>query len=128
MEESAEDPSLPPSQRITLEEKGVGPIQNLTLPDSINQAMVTRGQAIFETNCSACHKIDRRFVGPSPRGIMQRRSPEWIMNMILDPERMVEEDRCAKDLLVEFNGAAMANQNITVNQARDILEYYRTLN
>jgi cytochrome c len=40
---------------------------------------------------------------------------------------MVEEDRCAKDLLVEFNGAAMANQNLTVEQARSILEFYRTL-
>ena len=58
---------------------------------------------------------------------MKRRSPEWIMNMILNPQEMVEKDRCAKDLLVEFNGAAMANQNLTREQARDILEYFRTL-
>ena len=49
------------------------------------------------------------------------------MNMILNPQEMVEKDRCAKDLLVEFNGAAMANQNLTREQARDILEYFRTL-
>ncbi|WP_338039239.1 hypothetical protein [Maribacter litopenaei] len=48
--------------------------------------------------------------------------------MILDPQLMVEEDRCAKDLPVEFNGAAMANQNMTEDQARDILEFFRTLN
>lgn len=40
---------------------------------------------------------------------------------------MTEEDRCAKDLLVEFNSAAMSNQNLTVDQVRSILEYFRTL-
>lgn len=118
---------VPASERITLDNKGVGTIENLELADIIDSDMVSRGEALFNTNCSACHKVDKRFIGPSPKGIMQRRSPEWIMNMILDPQKMVEEDRCAKDLLVEFNGAAMANQNMTEDQARDILEFFRTL-
>lgn len=115
------------SQRVTLDEKGVGQIKEITLDPEINTAMAAEGEAIFKTNCTACHKIDKRFIGPSPKGILERRSPEWIMNMILDPQLMVEEDRCAKDLLVEFNGAAMANQNLTVEQTRAILEYFRTL-
>ncbi|MEQ6168787.1 cytochrome c [Ekhidna sp. MALMAid0563] len=118
---------VPASERVTLDNKGVGKIKDLPLPETIDQEMVERGKALFSTNCSACHKIDKRFIGPSPKGIMKRRSPEWIMNMILDPQLMVEQDRCAKDLLVEFNGAAMANQNMTEEQARDILEYFRTL-
>jgi len=119
---------LPPaSERITLQDKGVGQIKDLPLDPVINQDMVAEGAAIFKTNCTACHKIEKRFIGPSPKGIMDRRSPEWIMNMILDPQLMVEEDRCAMDLLVEFNGAAMANQNLTVDQARAILEYFRTI-
>ncbi len=119
--------AVPASQRITLDEKGVGQIKDITLDPEINTAMAAEGEAIFKTNCTACHKIDKRFIGPSPKGILERRSPEWIMNMILDPQLMVEEDRCAKDLLVEFNGAAMANQNLTVEQTRAILEYFRTL-
>lgn len=118
---------VPASERITLDNKGVGEVKDLPLDPEINQEMVARGAEIFKTNCTACHKIDKRFIGPSPAGIMERRSPEWIMNMILDPQLMVEQDRCAKDLLVEFNGAAMANQNMTFDQARDILEYFRTL-
>jgi cytochrome c len=106
---------------------GVGAIKNVELSPTIDQAMVDRGAALFKTNCTACHKINKRFIGPSPTGIMKRRSPEWIMNMILDPSLMSVEDQCAKDLLIEFNGAAMANQNMTETQARDILEYFRTL-
>nr|AWJ66266.1 cytochrome C [uncultured bacterium] len=118
---------VPASKRITLDNKGVGKVKNLELSPTIDQAMVDRGAALFKTNCTACHKTDKRFIGPSPTGILERRSPEWVMNMILDPKLMAEEDQCAKDLLVEFNGAAMANQNMTEPQARDILEYFRTL-
>lgn len=117
----------PASERITLEDKGVGQIKEITLDPEINQEWVAEGAEIFKTNCTACHKLDKRFIGPSPKGILERRSPEWIMNMILDPKLMTEQDQCAKDLLVEFNGAAMANQNMTVEQTRSILEYFRTL-
>ncbi len=126
-ETSTVDESVPASERVTLDEKGVGKIKELELPPEIDMEMAAAGEALFNTNCTACHKVDKRFIGPSPKGILERRSPEWIMNMILDPQLMVEQDRCAKDLLVEFNGAAMANQNLTVEQARSILEFYRTL-
>lgn len=126
-EDIPENSNVPASQRITLEDKGVGQIKNITLEPEINTEMATAGEALYKSNCTACHKLDKRFIGPSPKGIMERRSPEWIMNMILDPKLMTEQDRCAKDLLIEFNGAAMANQNLTVEETRSILEYFRTL-
>ena len=49
------------------------------------------------------------------------------MNMILNPEQMVKEDATARKLLMEYNGAPMANQNLTEEQARQVLEYFRTL-
>ncbi len=126
-EASSENNEVPASQRVTLDEKGVGQIKEITLDPEINTEMAAAGEAIFKSNCLACHKIEKRFIGPSPKGILERRSPEWIMNMILDPKLMTEQDRCAKDLLIEFNGAAMANQNLTVEETRSILEYFRTL-
>ena len=93
-----EESKVPASERITLDNKGVGPIKNIQLADVIDEEMVQKGMELFKTNCSACHKVDKRFIGPSPKGIMTRRSPEWIMNMILDPKMMTEQDRCAKDL------------------------------
>lgn len=126
-ETSSPSDAVPASERITLDEKGVGQIKNITLDSEIDMEMAAAGEALYKTNCTACHKLDKRFIGPSPRGIMERRSPEWIMNMILDPKLMTEQDRCAKDLLIEFNGAAMANQNLTVEETRSILEYFRTL-
>jgi len=125
--ETPKEDAVAASERITLDNKGVGSVKNIELSPTIDDAMAARGAELFKTNCTACHKTDKRFIGPNPTGILERRSPEWVMNMILDPKLMTEEDQCAKDLLVEFNGAAMANQNLTEDQARDILEYFRTL-
>ena len=113
---------------IDLSNKGVGPIKNLELSETIDQAMVAAGAELFKTKCSACHKPDKKFIGPAPTGVTKRRSPEWIMNMILDPEGMVQNDPIAKQLLIEYNGSPMANQSLTETEARSILEYFRTLN
>lgn len=106
--------------------KGVGPIKEVALGASIDQEMAGKGKQIFEEMCSACHKVEERFVGPALKEVTTRRSPEWIMNMILNPEVMVKEDPIAKELLKEYL-APMANQNLTEEQARQILEYFRTL-
>ena len=58
---------------------------------------------------------------------MERRAPEWVLNMILNPEGMIAQDPIAKQLLAEANGAPMANQHLTEEQARAILEYFRTI-
>jgi cytochrome c len=118
---------VPPSQQITLTDKGIGPINSIELPVEINQTMATHGYEISKKMCAACHRPDKKFIGPTPKGIMKRRSPEWIMNMILNPEEMLRKDPLAKNLLVEFNYAPMIKQDLTQEDARAILEYYRTL-
>ncbi|TBN02401.1 cytochrome c [Hyunsoonleella flava] len=118
---------LPASKTIDLTNKGVGPITSLNLPAEIDQSMATRGAEVYKKMCTACHRTNKKFIGPSPQGILERRSPEWVMNMILNPEEMVKKDPLAKALLIEFNGSPMANQNLTEEEARAVLEYFRTL-
>ena len=89
--------------------------------------MAAEGKTVFDQMCMACHRIGKKFIGPAPNGILQRRSPEWVMNMILNPDIMVKEDPLARDLLQEFNSSPMANQGLTEAQARAVLEYFRTL-
>ena len=109
-----------------MQDKGVGPITSVKL-DAIDETMVADGKALFKTKCSACHKVSKRFVGPAMAGITERRTPEWIMNMILNPEVMVTQNAAAKKLLAEYL-SPMANQSLTEEEARLILEYFRTLN
>ncbi len=117
----------PASKKIDLTNKGIGPIKSLTLNATIDQKMVAHGADVYKKMCTACHRVDKKFIGPAPTGILERRTPEWVMNMILNPEQMVKEDPLAKELLMEFNGAPMANQNLSEEDSRAILEYFRTL-
>lgn len=132
---SSESESADPPESMVEEEtaapdpmanKGVGPIKSVELGE-LDQAMADQGKEIYAAMCTACHKPDQKYIGPAPKGILTRRSPEWIMNMILAPEIMIKEDPVAMALLAEFNGAPMANQNLTEEQARLVLEYFRTL-
>jgi len=106
--------------------KGIGPVKQLTLGE-LDPAMATEGEEIYKKMCSACHKPTEKFIGPAPKGILERRSPEWVMNMILNPEEMIKNDPIAKQLLLEANLAPMANQHLTEEQARKVLEYFRTI-
>lgn len=123
----AADSGVKASERVDLENKGVGPVTSLTLDAEIDPELAAEGEAVYNQMCLACHRVGKRFIGPAPDGILERRSPEWVMNMILNPEVMVAEDPLARDLLIEFNGSPMANQGLSQEQARAVLEYFRTL-
>ncbi|WP_036383734.1 cytochrome c [Muricauda sp. MAR_2010_75] len=115
------------SERVDMTTKGVGPIKSVELAPEIDQTLAASGKGVYDQMCLACHRIGKKFIGPPPNGILERRTPEWVMNMILNPQEMVQQDPLAKDLLQEFNGSPMSNQGLTEDQARAILEYFRTL-
>ena len=107
--------------------KGIGPVSKIVFNDEINQNLANSGKKLFNQLCTSCHMIKEESVGPAIKGILERRSPEWIMNMILNPTEMLQEDPIAKKLLAEYNNVYMYNQNLIEDEAREIIEYFRTL-
>lgn len=108
-----------------MQNKGIGPITSLELGD-LNMDMAKQGEEVYNRLCTACHKATEKYIGPAPAGILERRTPEWVMNMILNPVEMTEKDPIAKALMAEYL-SPMANQNLTEEEARAVLEYFRTL-
>lgn len=102
---------------------GIGPISSVNLGDP-DPALAESGQAIFQTKCSACHKMDARYVGPALGDVLTKRSPEFVMNMMLNPAEMVEKHPEVKALLAQYL-TPMPNQNLTEEDARAVLEYLR---
>ncbi|MBK8394135.1 MAG: cytochrome c [Leptospiraceae bacterium] len=105
--------------------KGIGPITKVDLGD-IDQAKAAKGKQHFETKCSACHKFEEKVVGPPLAGVTQRRTPEWIMNMILNPVEMTQKDPAAIELYETYL-VQMTYQNVTQDETREILEYFRQM-
>ncbi len=115
----------PNAQSTAASNIGIGPIKEEIQLGAIDNALVEKGKEIYELKCTQCHKIEKRYIGPELKCVTERRSPAWIMNMILNPEEMVKKDPIAKKLIGEYS-APMANQNLTVEEARALLEFLRT--
>ena len=112
---------------VDLSNKGVGPVKSVTFGEEIDAELAAKGEEKFSTICTACHMANQRLIGPALAGVFERRSPEWVMNMIMNPDQMIKEDPIAKALYEEYNNAIMLNQNLTEEEARSVAEYLRTL-
>ncbi len=107
-------------------DNGIGPIKEKLNLGPIDPKMVKEGKALFETKCVSCHKLDEKLVGPAQRDVVERRSPEYIMNMILNPDEMLNKHPEAKKMLAIYK-TRMTFQNVTKEDARKILEYFRAV-
>mgnify|MGYP000297784497 CR=1 FL=1 len=105
-------------------ENGIGPVKQKLELGPIDLKLVKKGEEIFNTKCVACHKLDERYVGPAQRDVIKRRTPEFIMNMMLNPQEMQEKHPVVKKLLAEYM-TQMTNQNLSFDDARALLEYFR---
>jgi mono/diheme cytochrome c family protein len=119
------DPAKNAVEEIADPTKGLGQIKSVTLNTPLEQERIGRGKAIYDMKCSACHKLtDQRVVGPGWKDVTKKRKPEWIMNMITNVDMMLDEDPEAQKLL-ELCLMRMPNQNVSLGDARDILEFMR---
>lgn len=106
-------------------EQGVGPVRDLSLAD-LDPALAAEGETAFTLKCSACHKVEERYVGPRLGTVLSRRRPEFVMNMILNANEMVKRHPVVKDMLGQFY-TPMPVQVTDPDEARAILEYLRSV-
>ena len=106
-------------------ENGIGPITEAITLGPVDQEEAAEGQKVFEAKCTACHKLGERYVGPPLGGILEKVTPAFAMNMILNPQEMIEKHPVVKQLLAETM-SFMANQGLTREDARAVVEYIRT--
>ena len=98
---------------------------DVALAVPLNPTWVASAKPIYEMKCQSCHKLtDERIVGPGWKGVTTRREPHWIMNMITNVDMMLEKDPEAQKLLEQCL-VRMPNQNLSKDEARQLLEFMR---
>jgi len=107
-------------------ENGFGPVKKKLNLGPIDKTMATEGEKIFESKCATCHKLDERYTGPAQRDVLQRVTPEFFMNTVLNPDEYLEKHPHSKKMLAEYM-TKMTNQNVNLKDARALLEYFRVL-
>ena len=96
----------------------------MEISDEIDEEMRMRGQKIFEMKCEMCHNMEGRMVGPALGDVADRRTSEYMMNIILNPIGMARIHPEGKKLVQEYR-SVMPFQNVEKEDARAIVEYLR---
>lgn len=107
-------------------EHGIGPVKEVVELGELDPELAAQGKEVYEAKCTACHKPNERYIGPASDEILDRRSPAYIMNMIMNPDEMTKKHPEGIKMMQEYM-APMPYQNVTIEQARAIVEYFRTL-
>ena len=104
---------------------GVGPIkEKVELGLNIDEKMAKNGEELFNKKCATCHEIHESNTGPALGGVLEKRSPQWVMNMILNPRGMVKNDPQARALKAVYE-TQMVDLDLSKVEAREIVEYLR---
>lgn len=105
--------------------RGEGKFTEVDVPPSLDETMASKGEAIFNVKCGACHKLsEERLVGPGFKGVTGRRSAVWVLNFLTNTEKMIDLDPELQAQL-EICMVRMPNQNLTDEEARSIYEFMR---
>ena len=105
--------------------RGEGKFHDVKLPEKLDAAMATKGAQVSDLKCASCHKMtDEKLVGPGWKGVTTRHKPEWIMNFMTNTDAMIDKDPKAQAML-EICMVRMPNQNLSDEDARNLLEYMR---
>ncbi|MFK7832772.1 MAG: c-type cytochrome [Winogradskyella sp.] len=89
------------------------------------------GKSLFNANCAACHKLDKKMTGPALRNVETRLAEaegldrEWLNKWIRNSAGLIKSgDAYANKIYNEYNGAAMnAFPQLTDQNISDILAY-----
>ena len=86
---------------------------------------VQKGKALFNANCAACHKLNKRAVGPALAGVSAKYDKEWLYSWIKNSTAMVKSgDAQAVAIYEEYNGSVMTSFPQLSNEEIDnILAY-----
>jgi len=66
------------------------------------------GKKLFNANCAACHKLNKKAVGPALRGVSAKYDKEWLYSWIKNSSAMIKSgDAQAVAIWEEYNKTAM---------------------
>ena len=85
------------------------------------------GQKIFKANCTPCHRMHQKLIGPALSGVMERRDSLWVIKMIRNSSQLIASgDPTAVKLFREYNGTQMTSfTSFSDEELRTLLEYIK---
>jgi len=75
---------------------------------SLSAQDATNGKKIFKANCAACHKLDKKLVGPPLKNISEKRDNKWLKSWIKNSAALIKSgDKDAIAIFEEYSKMPM---------------------
>ena len=86
---------------------------------------VKAGEALYKSNCAACHKLDKKGVGPALRNVAEKYERDWLYKWISNSQGLIKSgDSKAVALFAEYNNSVMTSfPGLSNNDIDNILAY-----
>ncbi len=85
----------------------------------------TEGEEIFDKECTACHRMDRKLVGPPLQNITKQFDKKRLFSFIVDNQELIEKgDSAAVKIWLEYNKSPMPNFKHLTQEELEKLYYY----
>jgi mono/diheme cytochrome c family protein len=90
-------------------------------------ADVAEGEKLYKANCTACHTINDKVVGPALKDVHKRRDAKWLVKWIKNSQALVKSgDPIAVQVYKENNEALMTPfETLSDAQIGSIVEYIK---
>ena len=86
---------------------------------------IENGKQLYNANCTACHQMDKKLIGPALRGVNDKYSEEWLIKWIKNSAELIASgDADAIAIYEEYNQSPMpAFPYFSDDDVRDVLAY-----
>ncbi len=89
-----------------------------------DETIVSSGKQLFENNCTVCHQVHTKLVGPALANVYERRPVEWIKSFISNSQKVIKSgDEYAANLYKEYNNLEMPPHDFNDEELTSILAY-----
>ncbi|RYE90603.1 MAG: cytochrome c [Cytophagaceae bacterium] len=87
-------------------------------------AAIAAGDALFKANCTQCHAVNEKVVGPALAGITKRRSSGWIVSWVQNSSKVVASgDEYAVKLFNDNGKQQMPSFALSKKEIEDIITW-----
>ncbi len=87
-------------------------------------ALLETGESLFKGNCTQCHAIHNRVIGPALVNVGQRLEKEYLIRWIRNSQQVIQSgDDYAVSLYEEYNRVAMPAYPFTDDEIEGLLAY-----
>ncbi|MEO9966369.1 MAG: c-type cytochrome [Reichenbachiella sp.] len=73
-----------------------------------DEAAISTGEKLFKANCTVCHAVNDKVIGPALRDVHKRRNLAWIQAFVKNSQKVIKSgDEYAVNLYNEYNKTEM---------------------